>query len=568
MTIPSVAHTAEFQRVANLPRRVWATGDAEAIRAELTEILRTPGGSMQLKLPQALGLYEAGVQCGLFAPLGVGEGKTLLSLLLAVVLNARRPMLLLPGGLVEKTQRERAKLALHWRIPGSLRVFSYDMLGRVQAATELETYRPDAIICDEVHRLKNKRAAVTRRVARYMHQYPETKFCGLSGTIMDKSLKDFAHILIWALKLQAPVPTTTEEIEEWAEALDMGVDPLARRKAGALLEWCTPEDRAEGNDAAARHGFRRRLTETPGVVSTIGEGEHVDCSIYLRAIKHPVEPVTEANFLKLRKEWATPDDWPLSSGADVWRHAQELALGLFYVWEPRPPEEWRDARRDWASFVRDTISRGRTFDSELHVANAIDAGKLPDGKAKLERWRAVRPTYEPVVKPVWCDDSALKACADWMKSPGIVWTSHGFFAEALSKYTDTPYFGAKGLTKDGLYIEDAVKGTSVIASIDANREGKNLQKLWSRNLVVCPPPSAAWLEQLIGRTHRAGQEADEVIVDMLLGCRENYDALQNEIRGAWAIQQTTGKTQKVLLADITIPTEAEIDALRPPRWTR
>ncbi len=94
------------------------------------------------------------------------------------------------------------------------------------------------------------------------------------------------------------------------------------------------------------------MTETPGVVATVGTGEHVDCSIYGRAIRHPVAPVTEANFLKLRTEWQTPDGWELMTAVDVWRHAQELVLGLHYVrvnkeiWQCLTPLLKRSARLD------------------------------------------------------------------------------------------------------------------------------------------------------------------------------------------------------------------------------
>lgn len=594
---PEVAHTGEVQRVASLPRRVWATEDLERLAGELTEILRMPVGSpcpskpaptdtiearrrnglcpncgvpLRLRHVQALALHDAGVMRGLFGSIGVGEGKTLSTLLTSVVLGAERPMLLVPGGLVEKTQRERLALSYHWRIPDRLRVFSYDLLSRVDHVDELTSYTPDALICDEVHRLKNKRAAVTRRVARWMDDHPETSFVGVSGTIMDKSLHDFAHILLWALKWNAPVPTTTEEIEEWAQAIDNDVDPPNRRRAGALLTFGVEP----GTDelTAARRVFRRRLTETPGVVATVGAGEHVDCSIYVRAIVHPVSRETERNFDELR-QWRTPAGEELMYGVDVWRHAQELALGLIYVWDPPAPLEWLESRKEWHRFVRETISRSRSYDSELHVAQAVDAGVLRDGREALARWREIGPTFTPNVIPVWHDTSALDAVAAWMRkaaSGGIVWTEHGFFAERLSQHTGARYYGAGGFAADGSYIEDAATGSAVIASIDANREGKNLQQLWHRNLMVCPPKSAAWWEQTIARTHRSGQTADEVIVDVLLGCRENFDNCLSALEGARAIQDTTGKSQKLLLADVTLPAVHEIEALaaRSARWRR
>lgn len=579
MTIPSVPHSGEFQRVSSLPRRAWSLDDLASLTASLTSILRTPSGEQTLRHVQALALHDAGTEGGLFGPIGVGEGKTLITLLLAIVFGAERPLLLLPASLIEKTQRERRILSAHWRVPNTLRCFSYEMLGRVQAADELETYQPDALICDEVHKLKNRRAAVTRRVARYMYNRPHTKFAGLSGTVMDKSLMDFAHILRWALKLKAPVPLSNEDTEEWAEALDEGVDPMSRRRAGALLSLCNDEDRADLSGAAlehvaARRGFRRRMTETPGVVATIGDGEHIDASIYVRAIMHKVAPVTERNFLKLRGDgstdfpgWVLPDEAPLNMAADVWRHAIELALGLHYAWDPLPPVGWRNARREWNAFVRATIGKSRTYDSELHVANGVDAGKLQD-HGVLATWRALRPTFKANVVAVWHDSSALDVCAKWLEGGGIVWTEHNLFAEALAKHAGVTYFGAKGYSSAGLYIEDAAPSSGVIASIDANREGKNLQKLWNRNLMVCPPSSAAWWEQVIARTHRPGQTEDEVIFDVLLGCRENFDACMKAIEGAKAIRDMTGKMQKLLIADVTFPEEWEIDAIRSPRWTR
>jgi hypothetical protein len=584
MTLPAVAHTAEFQRVASLPRRVWTAENLAWLTSELSFLLRTPAGARDgaaLRPVQALALHDAGIEGGLFGAIGVGEGKTLVELLLPLIWNAQRPLMLIPATLLKKTQHDRLRYAQHWRIPNNLRLFNYGLLGRVQSADELERYTPDVLILEEAHKLKNKRAACTRRVMRYMHEHPETRVAALSGTVMSKSLKDFAHILLWSLKMRAPMPVRTEEIEEWASALDVDVEPMARYKPGALLEFASECSGDETVDA--RRGFQRRLVETPGVVATAGDGERVDASIYVRAIRHKVAPVTEHNFLILRGDgkpadvtecpgWQTPDGWELTTAAEVWQHAQELALGLFYRWNPRPTDDWREARRAWHAFARETIWRGRTYDSEMHVANGIDAGDLPQGVEVLERWRRIGPTFKPHTEAVWCDDSALHAVADWVKmqgsAGGLVWTEHTFFAERLSKVTGLPYYGRKGYTIDGRYIECAKPGTSAIASIDANREGKNLQGIWSRNLLVCPPTSAEWWQQMIARTHRPGQLADEVTVDVLLGCRENFGACMKALEGAQAIQDTTGNQQKLLLADVTFPSEAEIDALRSPRWSR
>lgn len=567
----SIRHTPELSRIIALPRRKPEL-PTEFVD-ELTRLLKTPHGTWRLRDSQALALHDIGVYGGGFCILGVGDGKTAITFLAPYVLDAKRPILFGPAGLLKKTERERKLYEQHWRVPNNLQLFSYELLGRVQALTALDRLKPDLIILDEGHRSKNRRAAVTRRIDRYLKENPDTKVVVLSGTVMKKSLLDFAHLLRWCLKDQAPVPKTVEECEEWALALDEKVSDEARYLPGALLKLCDEQDYvdAESDTVAARRGFRRRLLETPGVIS--GKGEVVDASLTIRAIQYEVSDVTERHFRTLRGDpndrenfpgWFTPDGWALSQPVDIWRHARELSLGFHYVWSPRPPDEWRNARREWAAFVRDVLSRSRTLDSELQVANACDAGKL-DATA-LNNWRAVKDKFKPNTLAVWHDESALKVCAEWMKTPGLVWTEHALFAKKLEEYTGCKYYGAKGLASDGSFVDDADGKQSIILSIDANKEGRNLQKMWNRNLITSMQDGADVTQQLIGRTHRSGTEFDEVTVDVLLGCREHVNAWRKALADASAVRDTTGEDSRLLIADIIWPTDAEIASLRGWRW--
>ncbi len=577
----AIRHTPELTRILALPRRSLTEAESEALAAELTSILRTPNGTQALRTVQALALHDIASVGGGFLPIGVGEGKTLIALLSAFVLDAKRPLLLLPANLIEQANRERRlTYSPHWLVPKTIRFFSYDMLGRAQSALELETYKPDLIICDEVHRLKNKRAAVTRRVSRYMHDHPETMFVGMSGTIMRKSLHDFAHILRWALKDGAPIPKTEHELEEWATALDEPsnvADELERPDPGALVAL-VPTDvwRQGGGDIAdVRRGFRARLVETPGVVATAGKSERVDCSIYLRVHITKAAPVTEQHFRTLRSKWETPCGLALSQGVDVWRHARELALGFHYRWDPPAPEEWLNARREWAAFVREVLSRSRTLDSELQVVNAVDAGTMPDGAAArgallLGDWRRIRDTFRPNTVAVWHDTGVIEQCAAWAKTPGIVWTEHTLFAERLSKETGLPYFGESGYSAEGVYIADADPRSALIASTRANKDGKNLQK-WFRNLVVSPPEGWDTWQQMIGRTHRPGQMSDAVEIDVLWGCREHIAAWHKALAGTQAARDTVGSDEavpKLLLAlpDADVPDDETVSRLVGARW--
>lgn len=566
-----VFRTPEIKRIAALPRRVWSEESAATLAEMLTRELKTPGGTMKLRPVQAVALYEA-VECGgLFGPIRVGGGKTLLTLLLPLALEAKNPVLLLPAALVEKTWRDSRDLAKDWRLPTNVQIISYEMLGLVQSAQKLEYIRPDLIVADECHYLKNHRAGRTRRVTRYMRTHPETRFVGVSGTVMKGSLKDFAHLLRWALKDKAPIPVTDEEVTTWAEALDEKVNPLGRRNPAVLFDLGPS---VEGADAMtrARRVFQSRLLETRGVVAS-PRNDGVTCSLRVSALEYQPAAVTEQHIGNMRHgvtdghggysvlPWSTPDGWTFSQAIEFRMYLRQLALGFHSVWEPRPPLEWSAARRDWAVFVRETLSRSRTLDTELQVANAVDAGRLSTDT--LGAWRAVRDSFKIQPKDVWHDDTALKACAAWMeRERGIVWCEHVFFARKLAAMTGATYYGANGVDDVGNSITLVKAGKAIVASVQANATGRNLQ-MFSRNLVTSCPPGPSTMEQLIGRTHRDGQEADEVTVDILLGCREHHDAFERALDGAKAAADTLGHDQKLLLADILMP---DINSKQGPLW--
>jgi len=527
---------------------------------------------MSLRPVQAIALYEAMEVGGLFGPMRVGSGKTLVTLLLPYVLEAKRPVLLVPAMLIEKTWRDRAELAKHWKLPTNLQLISYEMLGLVQSARKLDYIQPDLIIADEVHMLKNHSAGRTRRVTRFMREHPETKFVGVSGTVMKASVKDFAHVLRWALKDVAPIPATDDEVAAWADALDEKVKPLGRRKPGALFDLAPKGEVAAGGITEARRVFQRRLLETRGVVAS-SRTDGVTCSLRVSALEYTPASITEEHIRNMRygvkdaageyvvAPWSTPDGWTFSQAIEFRMYLRQLALGFHSVWDPRPPPAWVIARREWAVFVRETLSHSRTLDTELQVANAVDAGRLET--RTLADWRAVKDSYTVRPKDVWHDDAAIQAAAKWMdKEKGIVWCEHVFFARKLAAATGATYYGANGMSDAGESITLVKPGRAIIASVQANATGRNLQ-MFSTNLITSCPPGPAIVEQLIGRTHRDGQEADEVTVDILLGCKEHYDAFHRALEGARAAADTLGHDQKLLLADLCFP---RIDDRKGPLW--
>lgn len=555
-----VTRSDEFRRILALPRRDWEVRDQSQVEAYFMERLRAPGGTQRLRPVQIAGLWEMWAQKGLFASARTGAGKSLLSFLGFMVLGSTRPLLIVPAALRDKTLRDINAYRKNWLIPPHILIRSYELLGREQSAQALEEYQPDAIIMDECHRAKNRSAAVVKRIARYVDNHPETKVVAMSGTIAKRSIKDYAHISNWCLRHGSPVPRDFRTLVEWSAALDDNEQAI---EPGALLQLCSEEELAEEDRIrGVRKAYRRRLTDTPGVIATqesaLGVSLRIDPFIVKdRMISHVASEV--------KRTWERPDGAEIIDAMEVWRHLREVGVGFYYRWNPAPPPEWRQARKAWAAFVREILRTNRRgLDSEKMVMNAIDEGHYEAGY--LAEWRRVKPMYDPEKnkEAVWISDGVLDACAGWAKkNVGIVWVKHVEFGKALAKRTGLPYYANQGVdAATGRFIDDHPDGISMIASIDSNATGRNLQR-WSTNLVVSWPTTGLLSEQMISRTHRDGQEAEEVTLEVVAAIPEalmDFDKACTDARRATDME---GQEQRLCYADITIPPLAD----RAVLWT-
>ena len=88
-------------------------------------------------------------------------------------------------------------------------------------------------------------------------------------------------------------------------------------------------------------------------------------------------------------------------------------------------------------------------------------------------------------------------------------------------------------------------GKIMVASINGHGTGKNLQHF--RNQIFLQwPRNCKIAEQTLGRLHRNGQEADEIVVELMNTTgfdAENFAATLND---AIYVQQTTGNRQKLI----------------------
>lgn len=589
-----VGRSVEFQRVEGLPRRTGYPDTTDLLTTWLRASTGpTPAGVPEkLRATQAWALWEAANHGGVIGNLGVGTGKTLLTYVMPVALDAQRPILLVPGNLRKKTELDFKSYAGHWRGHPNLRVITYQQLSRVSSEKLLEQIVPDLIIADEVHFLKNTSAGCTRRVKRWMEAHPDTKFIGLSGTITRRSIMDYAHLSKWSLKDGSPLPQSLNDLMDWADALDEGVPPEQRPEPGALMSFCQPGE-------TARQGYRRRLLETPGVVAsesplvTKADGTDVSLNIIERQLYNVPVAVGDA-VLKLRSTWETPDGEILMTALEASARARELALGFFYRWnwptvDPavyaqqghsvkcpptcRKDHVWLEARKDWRKFVRAVIKNSqasaRPFDTEQQVALAVKAGDIIAPNNVYYNWTAVRDRWDTdqLKQAVWIDDFVVKDVERWVKScqkvgqKGIVWVESLALLEKLhAALPNVPYYksGNNGI----------MQATETCIAAMSHKTGKNLQQ-FDANLVVEISTSGNDWEQLLGRTHRSGQQADEVTAELYLHTVEMWEAFDQARRDSAYVEQTWKQVQRLSYATIAVtPPEDVIQraVAKDPLW--
>lgn len=515
-----------------------------------------------LKPVQAWALAEMEEHGGLLGPIGVGYGKTLLDLLAPmVVTSCRVAVLLIPPGLRDQLNVDWEFYGQHWNLPNRtdsrwhtsgrpwVHVVAFSELSGPKSTDLLERIQPDLVIVDEAHNLRRRDAARTKRFLRYFVAHPETRLCCWSGTLTNKSLRDYAMLSTLALKDGSPAPLHWPTVEEWAGALDPSDNPAP---IGALKAFCEPGE-------SVRVGWKRRLHNTAGVVASLDEQS---CNASITFSERPTTlPSKVATMLaEVREKWERPDGEKLVLITDKARCLDELASGFFYRWKwPRGEpveviEKWLRVRKEWHKELRERLKFSRPhMDSPRLLTNAAIRfqqgyeGDLPTwDSAAWPEWSKTYDTAKPETEAVWVDDWLARDAAEWAKSNiGIVWFEHVALGHRVAELAGVPYYGAGKDAEVGILRERGER--SVVASIAAHGTGRNLQS-FSRNLVANVPSDGGRWEQLLGRTHREGQEADEIAVEVYRHTPELILALDKARSLSEYIEGTMGGTQKLLRA--------------------
>lgn len=584
----------ELLRILSIPRRpIPDPKGAGELATFLTSRLARVSAPYPgvLRPTQALALREAWEAKGGFFPIVAGGGKTATFFLLPVILNAKRPLYICPAMMIPDIQVEWAKMRPDWH-GVNITVVSYEKLSspssRATFAPDgtlirhglLERLAPDLIMLDEAHKAASTGAACTKRLELFNREHPGVPFVAATGTPFKSSIKDCEHVMRWCLNVHSPLPHAYLEREAWASYLDAKKGMGPRAGVGALRDFLTHDEQSafhslEDSDeqrAIVRGAIGRRILETPGVIGT--QDQPLDTALTIQEWFPPSEdPAIEEAFVQLRQTENLPDGTELVDQLQVARHCTTFGLSFWGKLEPPPPEDWRAARKEWAQWCRRAIKANRRgIDTEGWMATCVKQGLYNDDGA-LARWEAAKLTerqrtglLEPPSVAQWLSSEVVDAVRAWVEGhDGLVWVHHIGLGQRLSLELGVPYYHAAGLDARGRHIARHTDGGSAIASILANGTGRNLQKLWSKNLWLTAPG-----EQSLARTHRPGQEAEVVQNWVYLGCSEHlrsfYAAKQNKAR--FASEFGLGGDQRLMYAQTSMPTMRQLDERGGSRWSK
>lgn len=492
---------------------------------------------------------------------------------------------------------ERRKALAHSGKLG-IYVFPYSLLSTPDASELIEGIAPGLILCDEAHMLANRQAARTKRLFWYIHARKPLGVA-LSGTITSKSVRDYHHIATWCLGNNSPLPLSSSMAEEWGNVIDAEategnaggfVSEAAGRVMSPLVGWAHRNFQglpSEGGTAAFRTAYRLRLNHTKGIVPGAADMLGTSLTLTNRPVEdhedHPHWPKLAEHINRLQVEMRTPSGDEIEHAIHTWKWIYELSAGFYnnLLW----PEAGRlaEARAIAAPEAESILERAKEHhangqaysralrrfletntDTEvdtpfkvgghIHRLPATGAGcRVPGDLVGLWRkWHASDFQGRPdrLSSVVRVCDYKVTAAVEWALSlpkgeGGLIWCHHiemaNWIAEALA------LFGLTVVCRPGDEEVENPANKHKIMVLTAKKycEGKNLQH-FVHQYVAQWPRSAKVAEQLLGRCHRTGQKADELIVvtnNTLEFDHLNFAAALND---ALYIHQSIGTRQKMI----------------------
>jgi hypothetical protein len=611
---------AELRRILDLPLIAGFTEDKlDSINRQVLYAEWYNKG-WRLFPEQARALWDYDHYGGGFFPIGVGGGKTLITLKIAhiaYVNGARKIMLMVPPDVFSQlTQhdiswaRQRTSLGVPFHILGGRSlaqreklvlsdrpgcyITPYSLMSTRDTDLILEGVAPELFICDEVHYLKNKNAARTRRVMSFIAKH-NPQMVALSGTITNKSIMDYHHLIRTCLAEGCPLPRSPQMAEDWGMIIDADAEYLGFDETKALhplLNWAKdhfPKEKFPMTISGFRSAYRHRLNTAPGVVSSpdtdLGVGLLVENTPPANAEKVSGFVTLQELMEKVDKAFLTPNDDEIEHAMLKWKWLYELTAGFYNQLEWPTVEKlakdrkWsqteaaqallraqeyhralQDYRRELRSFLQHCPPRG--IDTPMLVGASIYRdGSKRVGKVLAALWdRCKELEWEQMPErektAVRVCDYKIQAALSWAKSlkgntGGIVWVHHkemGKWAyESLKEAGFDAVACPAGKAGDARIRDVANANKICVASMPGHGTGKNLQHFHEVHFLQWPKP-AHTAEQVLGRPHRPGQKADQVRVNCSRINEFDHILFAATLNDAVYRSQTTGKRDKLLLA--------------------
>jgi hypothetical protein len=563
---------------------------------------------------------------GLFAPIGVGWGKTLISLMIAqraFLQGKRKTLLLLPASVYSQLvtsnipwARMRVPLNVPLHLMGGLSmgsrraltrskkvgcyVMPYSQLSTKDTRTQdnemglIEAIDPELIIGDEIHYLANRDSARSKRMINWMIE-KKLKLACMSGTITNKSVKDYHHLAKLALGNNCFLPLSPQLASEWAQVLDANSFYTDGQTGSIkpLVDWGRinhPTEDFPFDKSGFRKAYMLRMTSTPGVVCTGDLEIKTSLTICNRPIhgkeKYAGWEKLEELVSDVNDKWLTPNGDEIEHAIHTHKWLRELSAGFYneYVWptnemvqkshavtEEEAGElltnslDHHDKKQAYSKLLRTWIrDRGVPgLDTPMGVGSNMTHHKDRDvGNVLYKSWLEMKGSDSEEL-PVRlkravrvCDykvSNAIRWAQSLKKDEGaVIWYAHkemGLWAAELAEAAGLNFLHCPAGKKanDALELETRPENAKkiLICSLKAHYIGKNLQPIGETYFLEWMQ-SAEVAEQSIGRNHRNGQMRDELNPVTCITTDFDEMAMASTLNDALYIAQTTSDRQKLV----------------------
>lgn len=518
----------DLDRILALP--VVEELPAEPIIEDYMDRFARPDAEWELKPAQARALFWIeNIHAGLF-PMGVGSGKTLVAYLAPLVLGVDpdEVLVLVPAELRDQYRAEGEKYRRKgFNVEPMGLVQSYETLSRRDGLRALGI-EPKLVVCDEAHNFRNESAKGTQNFKAWIKEHPDVPLIFMSATLTTASLFDYAHLSQWTFgKALTPLPTSYSRLSAWARILDskgsggramLGPEPGDWYQIQALMNderFRPPDAKSMGAVELARASFQRRFATAPGVVQTLEPS--CDQPLTFSFLEEKIPGISEV-WTEVDRTWELPNGYEVEDQLRAAEKLKQISQGFYYYWDWEEAEvdrDWMYRRAEYYREVRRVLRDNRRGLFSLgDVEKAIRDGDFYDEKLRAAwgHWStslAGRPE-PPETAAAWISDvvlvRALREAEEAIKAGmrPIIWYSHLAAVDRLEELAGERCGGRFEFARSGSGVRGDREG--LVASIAAHGTGLNLQA-FNWNLILCSPANGGAWEQMIGRTHRQGQES-------------------------------------------------------------